>query len=375
MGMNGRFTLEQCTRRLLDILDAPGESTLDRLSGNWETLLRLAADLRIYYYLASMMMEFWEDSLPEERKNEFKRGFTWNAARNVRLTGEIADLARRFRLAGIPAMFLKGAAGLARNLYPVELRYISDIDILIGRENAQEAGQLLKSMRYFNTPSNFYKTHHHLAPYYHNDLAGVVEVHFKPYLYYFNDVMSNVWLDSETIPCRNENITVPSITDHVWILLRKDILKNAYSARFCDLFEIAHIHDRGLMFDYSAILRRAADEKIPNLVHIPWYFLNRFFDIKGLPANANKNFEKLEKLGMRFQQKSLKQKAPFPLFQMLLGFVRFYTMDGFLNKISVLMRILKCHGSVSSIFQFFRPGLGRPALWRKKDNRMRSAKR
>jgi hypothetical protein len=373
--MNGRFTLEQCTPYLLDILDAPGESTPGRLTRNWEKLLKLASDLRIYYYLASLMMKFWDEYLPEERKNEFKNGLISNAARNIKLTGEIVNLAQQFRLAGIPVLFFKGAAGLARSIYPLALRYVSDIDIIVDKANAQKADRMLKSMNYFNTPSDFYISHHHLAPYYHNKMRGVVEIHFKPYHCYFNDILKHIWDASETITCRNENITVPSMTDHLWILLRKDLLENAYSARLCDLFEIAQIHDKGLMYDYDTILSRATDEKIPNVVYIPWYFLNRFFDINGLNPCLKKNFEDLEKRGIRYQQKSLKDKVHFRLVKWLVCFVRYYPENGFFNKMSVMMKILKCHGFFLSYFQFLIRILGTPSLLRKMDNRLRGATR
>ena len=58
----------------------------------------------------------------------------WNKARNIKLSMEIVELAKMFREAGIPAMFLKVAAGLVRGLYPLAWRFISDIDVMVSPE-------------------------------------------------------------------------------------------------------------------------------------------------------------------------------------------------------------------------------------------------
>ena len=64
-------------------------------------------------------------------------------------------------------MFIKGSAGFIRDLYPLELKYSSDIDVLVPEDFIEKSRNLLKSNGY--KPEKDHKVpcnHHHIEPYY-----------------------------------------------------------------------------------------------------------------------------------------------------------------------------------------------------------------
>ena len=121
-------------------LTSPRLPLPDRAQGHWDDVFKLASDQRIYHYLAAWMLEYWNDALSPEMKHQLWMDLEWNKVRNIKLTQEIVELAKMFNEAGIPAMFLKGAAGLVRGVYPEGWRYISDIDVMVQLKQIEVGG-------------------------------------------------------------------------------------------------------------------------------------------------------------------------------------------------------------------------------------------
>lgn len=104
-----------------------------------------------------------------------------NAERNAMLRTVLLGVGRRFNRAGLEACLLKGAIRLVDDLYPDPAwRYMSDLDILLPEEQAEEAWQHLVGLGYrqkdMGTASPR-RDHHHLLPLRHPDLPAWIEVH------------------------------------------------------------------------------------------------------------------------------------------------------------------------------------------------------
>jgi hypothetical protein len=113
---------------------------------------------------------------------------------NQERTLQMIALSRQFGQAGIPLLFLKGAA-LAHVLYPEPgLRPMSDLDILVDRSHLESSRRLLLEMGYENSnwPHDLQKSRH--LPAFSKCVAGFninIELHFA----LFQDKSLHPWFE------------------------------------------------------------------------------------------------------------------------------------------------------------------------------------
>jgi hypothetical protein len=364
--MNYKYTLEKCADYFLDLLDAKPGTLPGRAEGHWEDLFIFAEDHGIYHYLAAWIVEFWSANIPIELRENIKRDLEWNTARNTKLSEEIVELSRMFQAERIPVMFLKGAAGLARGIFPIGWRYISDIDILARETDNDKIDQVLRSNGYGHLKSSYYFDHHHQAPYYHKDRISDVEIHFKPYHHCFkNSIVDEMWNSSDTVIFNSEPVTLPSITDHVWILLRKELIRKILYPRFNELFEIDLILNSQYCINFEILLQRSDLESIPEILnknsHCSSNFLGSSFT--GLVDTANFmrfDLESFQLLKLRKPEKSLFMHLKF-----FLAAVRYLSGSGIKNKSATFFTILR-NFSIPELFQLALPwsGINKPSYKR-----------
>ncbi len=348
--MNYEYALGQCTNYLLDILDVPPGELPDRAQEHWSDLFRLAADQRIYHYLAAWMLEYWKDALPEKVKHRLWMDLEWNRARNIKLTQEIVELAKMFNEAGIPAMFLKGAAGLVRGLYPPGWRYISDIDVMVREEDTERTEIALKSSGFTKPESKLHKRPHHLAPYYYlNNISGI-EIHTKPYNYCFkNYIVGEIWNNSEKVMFHLEPITIPSFTDHVWILLRKDLINKIMDPRFGEYLEIMIAIKDGYRIDKERIEKRAVYERLPNLVNnASFYVLKDFGNICGKTVSHDL-YKKFKRESNHFINIKRNEKTFFMHLKKFCLSVKYLSGPGISDKVHTAYNLLCSYNTIGFI--------------------------
>jgi hypothetical protein len=342
--MNYEYALRQCSDYLLDILDVPPAPLPDRARDQWKNLLNLANDQRIYHYLAAWMLEYWDEAMSEKLKGKLRYDLEWNKARNIKLSIEIAELAKMFREAGIPAMFIKGAAGLVRGLYPPGWRYISDIDVMVKENDKEYTDRTLKSMGFCNSNIGFYKHHHHLAPYSNDSKISSIEIHLKPYYHNFkNSIVDDIWNCSDILTFKLEPITIPSITDHVWILLRKELVSKILYPRISELLEMNFINNSEYLVNHETIIQRSALENIPNILNKTSFCTSRFLGIYSSNLFDKDKFKQFQTESIRFQKLKTNQKMVFIRLISLFASVRYLSGSGIINKMTTLIRILRSY--------------------------------
>jgi hypothetical protein len=133
---------------------------LDQGVGKYEKLKSLTADdwdaaveqARLH---GVMPLLFWEIKnrssqtfLPQARWQELRTSFVNSASRNVLLYRELADILNALQPAGIPVTLLKGVH-LAKWVYPeIALRPMTDIDLLLRRDDLPRAASIMQGMGY-----------------------------------------------------------------------------------------------------------------------------------------------------------------------------------------------------------------------------------
>ena len=266
---------------LLDILGIPDAPTPERIEGNLTPLMDLAREYRINYYLAKWLLADFTDSIPQGYRSGLEKQLIINKTRNTLLGVQIVQLASLLRTAGIPVMFMKGAAGLMYGMYDIECRYISDIDMLIPDERIPGARTLIESEGYLPEKDTIVPdNHHHIVPYYHPKLIGGLEIHREPYGTSMLDrpVMPAIWDDAVTIEKDGAPLTVPSLNDHAWIVMRSEPVASVLIPRMKETVELADTIQYGDV-DFGISRLRAESEDIPGLLAGYSFSAARLFDI------------------------------------------------------------------------------------------------
>lgn len=124
--------------------------------------------------------------VPPEIMKELEKRYYGNLARNMLLYDELGKVLKAFKREGIETIVLKGAF-LAEEIYKnIALRTMSDIDLLIKKEDLQRAKFELEKLMYSPTVIFPTKLHEHyeillsneLPPFVHETKKIVIEIHF-----------------------------------------------------------------------------------------------------------------------------------------------------------------------------------------------------
>lgn len=117
-----------------------------------------------------------DKAIPHEVVKSLKKMYYSNLARNILLYDELSKILTAFKKAGIDTIVLKGAF-LAEEIYKnIGLRQMSDIDLLIKKENLQKAKIEFTKLMYF-THAYPTSTHEKFPTVWSNELPFVHQYH------------------------------------------------------------------------------------------------------------------------------------------------------------------------------------------------------
>jgi len=343
--MDTRFALHNIINYFCDILELPEGELPERAQDHLEDILRFAADQNIYHYLATWILEHWQDSVTVEMRDQLRVQLEWNKARNVLLSNEIVELARIFREAGIPLIFLKGSAGLMRGLYPLKCRYLSDIDVLVGESNIDIGHECMISAGYTMEGIRSKRAHHY-APYTHHGRIGEVELHMDPYQFNLlsRNNNSDFWDSSSCKEYHGEELLVPSMRDHIWIMMRSDLLARVCLPRLSDSIELSLIINKGYDVDFDSIYERAKVNNVPYIAKGLFYSTLKYTGIESAPGLNGKPDMLMydwEKRSNSYRKNNLFNDDQLYTLEKDIMAIRFFTSRSLKHKIGFIIWLLR----------------------------------
>jgi hypothetical protein len=341
--MSSPFPFEPILQYLYRILDIDPDEFLRRPHEVWQALYQLSSKEVISPYFIAWSYHNWREYFTDEKQKELKDYLYRNQSRNIILQSEIVRLAKIFKDAEIPIMFLKGSAGLIRDLYPLSLRYISDIDVLVPINKIEPSRKLLISRGFLQTRKKtfFNKSYHHIEPYINTEYSGEIEIHFNPYDFSCMKKleMPEIWDDAERITCKQEEVIVPSITDHAWILMRTDMLTRAFLPRIRDIIEMYQIHEKGYHINFELINKRAAEGNISNAVKGMSYACSKYMGLKPIVPCDDPLLLEWEEWTLKYKRKIISNKSKDDLFIIYSAGIR-YLPSGIVCRVHFILRLL-----------------------------------
>lgn len=186
--MNSRLDALDAVTRILQVDKTPSDlvSLRDRICSrktDWPKVLQTANQNLISAALWSELRSLeLENEIPLEVQNYLAEIFRLNSIRNQRIMLQTLEVAALCNTLGIEPILLKGAASLFHNIYRDHgSRMLTDIDVLVPRERADDCWELLRTHGYHphETGENAALQHypHHLHPLSRAGEYAVIEIH------------------------------------------------------------------------------------------------------------------------------------------------------------------------------------------------------
>ncbi|KUK65715.1 MAG: hypothetical protein XD84_0332 [Desulfotomaculum sp. 46_80] len=161
-----------------------------QLPVNWDYLLQLAINHRVYPLVYKTLKHLNNPEVPEYVIDYLQQRYQENAVRALTMTGETVRISKYLKNNGIHAVVLKGAP-LSLYLYSdITIRPSRDIDILVAPDELIKAQELLESEGYYpilpecNMTSRqlqiyFMFTHSYHFGYWHSEKNIYLELHWR----------------------------------------------------------------------------------------------------------------------------------------------------------------------------------------------------
>ena len=263
----------------------------------------------------------------------------------LKLSGELARLARLFDENRIPWLSIKGPA-LSVQLYgDVAARQSGDLDILVKEEDLNKAVSLLESIGYHQINNlklkqrNSYRKHHKDYLFRNDDQSTLIELHWKLSHDWLtpDDITSLLWNNTDKILIAGEQIPIPDKTYHLIYLYEHGIRHTWYRLAW--------------LWDIACAEKARFGGKINHLVfskEMRYCFIttnNLCRDIFGVESSEQldnyskskiKFLDRLAKKSLLYPEKTKTRKMTFLRLRFMVGI-----QSGFIRKLKSMKRYLR----------------------------------
>jgi hypothetical protein len=288
--------LRYCARMRIDSENGERIELLLRKELDWPYLSQKALRHGLMPLLYRNLKSTCPNAVPEAVLGQLRQYFLANAARNLFLTEELLELLHLFEAHGIPAIPYKGPV-LAASIYgDLTLRQVSDLDILIRKEDMLEARDLLVPLGY---RPQFELTHAQAAAYQRSQYEFLlirnkgrltVELKWEIVDRFFSFPMDYecLWGRLKPISLDGKQVLTFSPEDLLLILCvhgAKHLWTNLIWV--CDVAELVHLY-RGL--DWEWVMKQASAVGSQRMLFLGLFLARSLLDAP-LPEEIRKQVE------------------------------------------------------------------------------------
>lgn len=235
-----------------------------------------------------------KDALPRYVTERLKEDYYLNAARNTLIFEELGRVLKAFKKAGLQVIALKGAA-LAEAVYGnLALRSMSDVDLLVKKEDLYQIDEQLKILGYFPCDravndidlSSTYLTTLDYRSSSRNSPSFHIHWHFVnstiPHEHYTKNIkMEDIWQDAEKTRIAHVETWIMA-PHHLLIHLSEHALRVTHSlgklSFFCDINEAINFYRERL--DWDRLIKDSFKFNLDRMVYLTLYFTSEFLAAK-----------------------------------------------------------------------------------------------
>ncbi len=342
-----------CCRKDTDRRNRDNIIEIQRKNLDWNSFLQKAKENGISAVVFSRLKEIKKDCphIPPFIFKELKKDYFLNATKNSLIFEELAKVLEIFRKAGLKVIILKGAV-LAEKMYGnLALRSMTDVDLLVKKEDLWRLDEQLKILGY--KPSDIAVEEIDFSSTYLTTLdyrsLSAKSPSFHIHWHFVNSTIPNesyiknikiedIWRDAEKTKIAGAK-TLVMAPHHFLIHLSEHALRVTHSLSklsfFCDIDETVNYYQEKL--DWERVIRESLKFNLNRMVYPSLYFTAKFLGTK-IPKNVLLKL-KPERFGLseRIFMNSISNNKRFPGLSYL---VHLAMNNGVLNKISFLERTL-----------------------------------
>ena len=250
LSSENRFLIS-CLRRAFDKDSESIDALLSR-GLNWESILKKVTIHRIGPILSYAIKKASSDCyIPQSFKNILDRAYETTLARNTFIYHISDKLIKGFKDREIPLLIMRGPA-LGKSLYPdIALRPMSDIDILIKKEDYPKAHEMLYQLGY----RTFIPSYTSQVIYVNKDsqMPLEIELHWDLDSKLEEDI-NQIWNNTRTIKTNANDMLMPrpeELLGHLLGHLNKHIRRGeAKLIWFCDIYLLIKRYGEDMDWNY-----------------------------------------------------------------------------------------------------------------------------
>lgn len=254
--------------------------------GDWDSFIDLAIRNSVAPLLfKNLSLATCLDKVPEKVLSRLKQAYYKVLVRNVFLIDKFRIIVNTFNENKIDVIPLKGIF-LSDAVYKdIGLRPMSDIDLLVKKEDADKCLNILLNLGYQNTEnykSNFIKKHYdsqHLAPLVLNGVS--VEIHTKvlPDNYQFKVNLENYWKNANHKIIHGSSaleLSANDLLEHLCVHLDRHFNTGKIQLySFCDIAEVIKQNK----IDWTLFEKSCNEGKSTNNVFSILHLVNKYFGV------------------------------------------------------------------------------------------------
>jgi hypothetical protein len=263
---------------------------------DWDCFLRKAREEGIapivFLMLPGIVID--KNNIPDYVTDELKKDYYLSAKKNILTLNVLGNILNVFNKAGLKVIVLKGAA-LAETVYGnLALRSMSDVDLLVKKEDLYQINEQLKGLGYFPTDRSvedvdFTSTYLTTLDY-RNPLKNSPSFHIHwhfvnstiPNESYIGQIkMEDIWRDAVRTNIANTETWAMS-PHHLIIHLAEHALRVTHSlsklSYFCDIDRSINYYGKGL--DWNLLVQDTIRFNLNKMVYTTLYFSRYFIEAK-----------------------------------------------------------------------------------------------
>ena len=228
---------------------------------NWQALSRLSLRHRVMPLFCSALESINFEGAPRTVRDELKRLFIVNSARDSLLVGSLCRITRLFQAHEIRAIAFKGVV-LAQRLYQdTSLRQCDDLDFLIHPDDAELAGEVLRSNGFhplFDLSTREMRAHRQYGWGYclrseAKDYYVDLDPRISPRHFGFDLPFEELWEHRSSLLVKGQEIPVLSL-EHLPLVLSVHGAKHLWK-RLSWLCDVGRLLDQGLPCSHETMTR------------------------------------------------------------------------------------------------------------------------
>lgn len=367
---NENRLLLYCTQTGISEAQLDQIKKLITLQLNWEEVLESAFWHGITPILYNSLKGLEESKfIPPEVMDQLKTDHHRNIGKNLHFYAELSGILTAFRENWIKVIVLKGAA-LAQTVYGnIALRPMSDIDLLIKKDDLSHVEKIMSDLGYLfegNKHPEWYIENHFHFSYFHPDKDIIVEIHWHigrtshPSQIAITDpgIIEKWWERARTVEISGMKTLVLCPDDLLFHLslhfFKHRFISGGFKGPFtsrgaliqlCDISQVLKHYKNE--FDWTRLRREAEEYGITSLISSTLYLLREIMDFDyGIFNNAFTVF-KLQNVEKELIK--LIQKRIFIIEDSIPGsFIQSLVADRFQNQVKSLFRAFFPHREVLS---------------------------